>query len=167
MAFAGRDPLAGLARILPPDASLLSAGGPLGAADGRPMTAAERAEWDTSALLALHAASIARAKGTPILVFTRTGNMAALLAQQRPTRPTFAFTNNAEVLRRLALYHGVVPIALEFKATAEETFAAAMALLAARGLARAGEELVLLQSGKQSIWRSERTHIIQVRPLVA
>jgi pyruvate kinase len=162
MAFAGREPLAGLARILSPDVTLMAAGP---AADGRPMTAEERAEWDTSALLALHASAIARAKGTPILVFTRTGNMAALLAQQRPTRPTFAVTNSPEVMRRLALYHGVVPIAMEFSPNAEETFAAAMALLKTRGLMRAGEEVVVLQSGKQPIWRSERTHIIQVRPL--
>ena len=157
MAFAGRDPLAGLARILAPDASTLVQAAPPGAE--------AHAEWDTSVLLALHAAAIARAKGTPILVFTRTGNMAGLLAQQRPTRPTFAVTNNATVLRRLALYHGVVPIAMEFGASAEETFARAMALLKARGLMKAGEEVVMLQSGKQPIWRSERTHIIQIRPL--
>ena len=164
MAFAGRDPLAGLARILaPPDATIVASTGM--SVDGRPMTPEERAEWDASALMALHAAGIARAKGTPILLFTRTGNMAALLAQQRPTRPTFAVTNNDNVLRRLALYHGIVPIKMEFGTSAEETFARAMALIKARGLMRTGEEVVLLQSGKQPIWRSERTHIIQVRPL--
>ena len=157
MAFAGRDPLAGLARILAPDVSSLVAAAPPGAEAS--------SEWDTSVLLALHTAAIARAKGSPILVFTRTGNMAGLLAQQRPTRPTFAITNNATVLRRLALYHGVVPIAMEFGASAEETFARAMALLKTRGLMQAGEEVVMLQSGKQPIWRSERTHVIQIRPI--
>ncbi len=162
MAFAGREPLAGLARILAPDNAAIVAGP---SADGRPMSEEERREWDTSALLALHAAAIARAKGTPILVFTRSGNMAALLAQQRPTRPTFAVTNNAEVLNRLALYHGVVPLSLEFSDNAEETFTRAMQLLKAKGLMRAGEEVVIIQTGKQSIWRTTRQHTIQIRPL--
>ncbi len=160
MAFAGRDPLAGLARILAPDVSTITSSS---APDGRPMSAEERAEWDTSALLALHAAAIARAKGTPILVFTRSGNMAALLAQQRPTRPTFAITDNADVLRRLALYHGIIPIAMEFTSSAEETFARAMSVIKERNLMRAGEEVVVLQSGKAPIWRQRCTHTIQVR----
>jgi pyruvate kinase len=54
---------------------------------------------------------------------------------------------------------------MEFGASAEETFARAMALLKTRGLMQAGEEVVMLQSGKQPIWRSERTHVIQIRPI--
>lgn len=146
VASVGKDPLAGLAGILAPSCDT---GG----------------VSDTSTLLALHAASIARAMQCPMLVFTRSGGMAALLAQQRPNKPVFAFTNSDVVLRRLTLYYGVIPFKMEFSNSSEETFGRAMAMLKQQRLMDSGEMLVLLQSGKNSIWRNAQDHTVKVQPL--
>ncbi len=48
--------------------------------------------------------------------------MPALLSHYRPDFPIYCFTENEDVVRRLALYHGVTPLPFTFSATAEETF---------------------------------------------
>ena len=46
-----------------------------------------------SEMFAFHATMMANTLGASILVFTRSGFMAALLSHYRPTGTTFAFTN--------------------------------------------------------------------------
>ncbi|EFJ08413.1 hypothetical protein SELMODRAFT_428921 [Selaginella moellendorffii] len=116
-----------------------------------------------SEMFAYHATMMANTLGTSILVFTRSGFMAALLSHYRPVGTVFAFTNDKKLQRRLALYHGVRPIFMEFSDDAEETFSGALGTLQNRGLIKGGEQVALVQSGKQPIWRSESTHHIQVR----
>jgi pyruvate kinase len=77
----------------------------------------------------------------------------------------FAFTNSDVVLRRLTLYYGVIPLKMEFSNSSEETFGRAMAILKQQRLMESGQMLVLLQSGKNSIWRNAQDHTVKVQPL--
>ncbi|XP_057773502.1 pyruvate kinase isozyme G, chloroplastic isoform X5 [Salvia miltiorrhiza] len=112
---------------------------------------------------ALHATEIANTLATPVIVFTRTGSMAIALSHYRPSSTIFAFTNVERVKQRLALYHGAMPIYMEFTDDVEETFSQALKLLLLKGLVSEGQYVTLVQSGAQPIWRRESTHHIQVR----
>ncbi|OIT40168.1 PREDICTED: pyruvate kinase isozyme G, chloroplastic [Nicotiana attenuata] len=114
-------------------------------------------------MFAFHSSSMANTLSTPIIVFTRTGSMAIKLSHNRPSSTVFAFTNNERVKQRLALYHGVVPIYMEFSSDAEETFSRAIKLLLSKSLVKDGQYVTLVQSGAQPIWRRHSTHHIQVR----
>ncbi|CAG2165943.1 unnamed protein product [Oppiella nova] len=116
-----------------------------------------------SEMFAFHATIMSNTLGASILVFTRSGFMAMLLSHYRPVGTTFAFTNDKRVQQRLALYHGVRALYLEFHSDAEETFTEAINILLTRGMVKPGEDVALVQSGRQPIWRSESTHHIQVR----
>ncbi|KAH9302466.1 hypothetical protein KI387_014049, partial [Taxus chinensis] len=115
-----------------------------------------------SEMFAFHATMMSNTLGTSIVVFTRTGFMATLLSHYRPSGTIFAFTNEERVKQRLALYRGIKPIYLPFSDDAEETFSKALSLLQKMGMVKKGEEIALVQSGRQPIWRSESTHHIQV-----
>ncbi|XP_044468712.1 plastidial pyruvate kinase 2 isoform X2 [Mangifera indica] len=117
----------------------------------------------TSEMFAYHATMMSNTLGTSIVVFTRTGFMAILLSHYRPSGTIFAFTNEKRIQQRLSLYQGVCPIYLEFSDDAEETFSNALRLLQNQGMVKKGEEIALVQSGRQPIWRSHSTHKIQVR----
>nr|GEZ31210.1 pyruvate kinase isozyme G, chloroplastic [Tanacetum cinerariifolium] len=80
-------------------------------------------------IFAYHAATIANTLANPIIVFTRTGSMAVILSHYRPCSTIFAFTNEKRVKQRLMLYHGVMPIYMEFSDDAEETFSRALKIL--------------------------------------
>ncbi|KAJ8568329.1 hypothetical protein K7X08_027862 [Anisodus acutangulus] len=114
-------------------------------------------------MFAFHSSTMADTLNTPIIVFTRTGSMAVILSHNRPSSTIFAFTNNERVKQRLALYHSVVPIYMEFSADAEETFSRAIKLLLNKSLVKDGQFVTLVQSGAQPIWRRHSTHHIQVR----
>ncbi|CAN6486380.1 unnamed protein product [Victoria cruziana] len=130
-------------------------------------SSATSAKGDTSAMFAYHTTTMANTLGTPVLVFTRTGSMATLLSHYRPFSTVFAFTNQERVKQRLALYHGVFPIYMEFSDDAEETFSRALSALVSHGLLKEGSQVTLVQSGTQPIWREESTHHIQVRKVQA
>lgn len=89
--------------------------------------------------------------------------MAMLLSHYRPAGTVFAFTNDKKVQSRLALYQGVRALHMTFSDDAEETFTKALSILQKRGMVKDGEEVALVQSGRQPIWRSASTHHIQVR----
>ena len=48
--------------------------------------------------------------------------MPALLSHYRPDHPIYTFVEDRAVQRRLALYHGVTAIYIDFSDSAEETF---------------------------------------------
>lgn len=54
--------------------------------------------------------------------FVLQGNMPALLSHYRPDHPIYAFTENRDIQRRLALYHGVTALYMDFLPDADETF---------------------------------------------
>lgn len=63
----------------------------------------------------------------PILVFSHTGHMPQLLSHYRPDGQIFAFTDDAVVQRRLALYHAVTAFKCEnFKGTVDDNIASAI-----------------------------------------
>ncbi|KHG23812.1 Pyruvate kinase isozyme G, chloroplastic [Gossypium arboreum] len=115
-----------------------------------------------SEMFAYHATMMSNTLGISTVVFTRTGFMAILLSHYRPSGTIFAFTNEKRIQQRLALYQGVCPIYMEFSDDAEETFKNALELLQKQGMVKKGEEVALVQSGRQPIWRFQSTHNIQV-----
>lgn len=117
----------------------------------------------TSEMFAFHATMMANTLGASVLVFTRSGFMAMLLSHYRPAGITYAFTNDKRVQQRLALFHGVRALYMPFSADAEDTFNEALRMLLRRHMVQPGEDVALVQSGRQPIWRSESTHHIQVR----
>ncbi|XP_058778126.1 pyruvate kinase isozyme G, chloroplastic isoform X2 [Vicia villosa] len=114
-------------------------------------------------MFAFHATTMSNTLNTPIIVFTRTGSMAILLSHYRPNSTIFAFTNEGRIKQRLGLYHGVMPIYMQFSNDSEETFARALKLLLSKGHIQEGQYVTLVQSGAQPIWRKESIHHIQVR----
>ncbi|XP_066312249.1 pyruvate kinase isozyme G, chloroplastic-like [Miscanthus floridulus] len=118
-----------------------------------------------SEMFAYHATMMSNTLRTSIVVFTRTGFMAILLSHYRPSGTIFAFTDEERVRQRLALYQGVCPIQMEFSDVAEKTFGNALSYLLKHGMVKDGEEVALVQSGSQPIWRSQSTHNIQVRKI--
>ncbi|KDD75447.1 pyruvate kinase, partial [Helicosporidium sp. ATCC 50920] len=138
---------------------------------------AEPAEWivppsrkfhglgdaNISEMCAYHATSMANTLKTSLVVFSRKGNMPALLSHYRPDYPIFCFTENENVQRRMALLHGVVAIYMPFSERASTTFDRAILELKRRGHVRGGQILAIVQSGRQPIWRSSATHSIAVR----
>ncbi|XP_022931060.1 pyruvate kinase isozyme G, chloroplastic-like isoform X1 [Cucurbita moschata] len=114
-------------------------------------------------MFAFHATIMANTLNTPIIVFTRTGSMAILLSHYRPCSTIFAFTDDQRIKQRLVLYHGVMPIYMQFSNDAEETFSRALKFLLNKGHVVGGDNVTLVQSGAQPIWRKESTHHIQVR----
>ncbi|KAJ4911445.1 Plastidial pyruvate kinase 2 [Raphanus sativus] len=116
-----------------------------------------------SEMFAYHATMMSNTLGTSTVVFTRTGFMAILLSHYRPSGTIYAFTNEKKIQQRLALYQGVCPIYMEFSDDAEDTFTKALSTLLKQGMVKKGEEIAIVQSGSQPIWRSQSTHNIQVR----
>ncbi|KAK7380425.1 hypothetical protein VNO78_32935 [Psophocarpus tetragonolobus] len=116
-----------------------------------------------SEMFAYHATIMSNTLGTSTVVFTRTGFMAMLLSHYRPSGTIFAFTDEKRVQQRLALYQGVCPIYMKFCEDSEATFRRALDLLQEQGMVKEGEEVALVQSGRQPIWRFQSTHNIQVR----
>ncbi|KAJ8554354.1 hypothetical protein K7X08_025032 [Anisodus acutangulus] len=116
-----------------------------------------------SEMFAFHATMMSNTLGTSIVVFTRTGFMAILLSHYRPSGTIFAFTNDKKIQQRLASYQGVCPIYMEFLDCAEKTFTSALSFLQKQGMVKEGEQVALVQSGRQPIWRLQSTHNIQVR----
>ncbi|CAO2819581.1 unnamed protein product [Amaranthus hypochondriacus] len=114
-------------------------------------------------MFAFHATTMANTLGTPVIVFARTGSMAIHLSHFRPSSTIFAFTNEQRVKQRLTLYHGVMPIYMDFSDDAEETFSRALHILMRKALLKEGQHVTLVQSGAQPIWREESAHHIQVR----
>jgi pyruvate kinase len=66
-------------------------------------------------------------------------------------------------MRHLALYHGVVPIFMEFLDSAEDSIDAALRELVRRGHLSRNRLVAIVQSGRVPIWRKRHQHAIQVR----
>ncbi|MCE9519441.1 MAG: pyruvate kinase [Verrucomicrobia bacterium] len=83
--------------------------------------------------------------GSKLLVFTKGGVTAHLLAHQRPeSAPIFAFTPKLNVSRTLMTARGVFPFVMDFAAKPSTTIEAALQILRKRGLVVAGDPIVIL-----------------------
>jgi len=98
--------------------------------------------------LAQAAAALAAADPSvhAIVCFTRTGRTARLLSAIRPGVPIVAFSPDPQVLRRLALAHGVVGRTSVAPADAPHRLEALAAMLRTEGLLSAGAAAVLIAS---------------------
>ena len=54
--------------------------------------------------------------------------MPALLSHYRPDHSTYMFTDDPAVQRRMALYHGITPLHINFKESADATFEECVAI---------------------------------------
>ncbi len=80
-----------------------------------------------------------------LVVFTRYGRMARYVSNLRPHRaPIFAFTENDEVYRQLAICWGTFPIRIDFADDANGTIATAEKVLKKNKLAAPGNRLVII-----------------------
>ena len=79
-----------------------------------------------------------------IVAFTTTGATALRIARQRPECGILGLTPSEETARRLALAWGVHPLVCEPTFTMTETVARATSLASRAGLARRGEEIVVV-----------------------
>ena len=82
-----------------------------------------------------------------LLVFTRRGQMAAMLSALRPHRsPIFAFSGSEPTLRQLRLHWGVEPYHLEFHSDPEIMVGKALEILAGQGKVQKGDKLVVVSN---------------------
>jgi pyruvate kinase len=78
-----------------------------------------------------------------VAVATETGATARQVSRSRPQRPVVAAAQRPRVLQQLALEWAVVPVAVEQAASIEEGWTAIVGEVRARGLAAAGDTIVL------------------------
>ncbi|MEK7848336.1 MAG: pyruvate kinase, partial [Chloroflexota bacterium] len=95
-----------------------------------------------------HAACLtARELGSrAIVVLTRSGTTARLVSRNRPQAPIIALAGTTALARQLALWWGVSPLVMEFSLSTEATLASMEEALLNRGLARPGDEIVVVGS---------------------
>ena len=85
-----------------------------------------------------------RALDAPAVVtFTRSGFTARVVSSRRPPVPILAVTDRAKVYRQLALCWGIVPILARGESTYEGMWERAAAELRERGIAAAGDRVVV------------------------
>mmetsp|Transcript_27374 Transcript_27374/g.37758 ORF Transcript_27374/g.37758 Transcript_27374/m.37758 type:complete len:626 (-) Transcript_27374:219-2096(-) len=111
-------------------------------------------------LFAYNATNMSNVIEVPILLFTRSGFMAALISHFRPRKTVFAFTNNAAVQRRMSLYRGIMALRQEITSNKEETLNEALETLKSMGHIKSGDEICIIQAGLNTIWRKNDTKSI-------
>jgi len=124
------------------------------------------AETSVSEMFAFHATTMANTLGCPILVFSRYGNMPALLSHYRPDHHIFAFCDREDVTRRLSLYNGVRASIFTLGEDPDETIDRALRDLVDRGELAPSDRICVVRGGRRPLWRSNATHAIQVRAAV-
>ena len=78
-----------------------------------------------------------------IVVFTKSGFSARIVAARRPGVPIVVLTDQARTYRQMALVWGVVPVLVPHCDTYEQMTALARKALVERGLATAGDRLII------------------------
>lgn len=84
-----------------------------------------------------------------VVVFTRSGQTAHLVAQCRPAAPIYAFTDDAAVRRRLALYWGVQPFLTSLEGDTDTVIARVGEELAVRGVLARGDLVVIVGAARR------------------
>ncbi len=79
-----------------------------------------------------------------IVVFTRSGNSARLISNDRPRTPIIAYTPSACIYRRLALWWGIWPHCIELRGTTEELIEVVERRLLEDKLVQQGENVVIM-----------------------
>ena len=98
----------------------------------------------TEDAIAAATAAAARSLHTPlVIVFTKGGSSARVVASHRPDVPILAVTDLERTWRQLALVWGVQPALVEHAADYDEMFARAREAVARSGLARTGDRVIV------------------------
>jgi pyruvate kinase len=96
-----------------------------------------------------------------IVVFTRSGASAHLISTDRPRTPILAYTPDAHVYRRLALWWGVWPYRMDLQQTTEELMARVDQRLREDKLILPGEHVVIM--GGLPIASQARTNFVKLQ----
>ena len=96
-----------------------------------------------------------------IVVFTRTGLSAQLISKERPGVPIVAYSPFQSVIRRLALWWGIIPRYNELTGTIEQRIATADKALRESGMAQMGDDVVIM-GGMPSIGPT-RTNFVKLQ----
>jgi pyruvate kinase len=95
---------------------------------------------------AIAAATVAAARmiATPlVIVLTKSGFSARIIASHRPGVPILAVTHDARTYRQLALVWGVIPHLVEYAGTYDAMVALARAAVLEKGLAQPGDRVLV------------------------
>ncbi len=98
-----------------------------------------------------------------IVVFTRSGNSARLISNDRPRVPILAYTPSEHVYHQLALWWGVWPHLISMQGTTENLIALVEKCLLEDGLAHPGEYVVIM--GGLPIASQARTNFVKLHCL--
>jgi pyruvate kinase len=98
----------------------------------------------TEQAIAAAATSAVRSLGAPaLIVFTKSGFSARIVASYRPNVPILVLTDQARTYRQLALVWGVIPIQVKHCGTYEDMVKLALAAVREQGLANQGDRVVV------------------------
>ena len=120
----------------------------VGAADRSPRDERMRRERpgavSTEEAIAAATTAAVRMLGTPVvIVFTKTGFTARIVASHRPDVPILALTDEPRTFRQLALIWGVIPELVPHCESYEEMARLANAAVVRRGLASEGDRVIV------------------------
>ena len=98
----------------------------------------------TEETIAAATATAVRLLGAPlVVVFTKSGFSARIVASQRPGVPIVVLTDRERTYQQLALVWGVIPILVPPSETYAEMYAKARVAVLERGLAREGDRVIV------------------------
>ena len=98
----------------------------------------------TEQAIAAAATSAVRSLGAPaLIVFTKSGFSARIIASHRPNVPILVLTDQERTYRQLALVWGVVPCLVQHCATYQDMVTLALQQVREHGLARDGDRVVV------------------------
>jgi pyruvate kinase len=95
-----------------------------------------------------------------ILVLTRSGRTAHLVARERPSVPILAVSNNDLVRRQLALLWGVQPFLLRYRSNTDAMLDDTQRFLVARGVLSPGDRIVV--TGAAPVTARSRTNFVKL-----
>jgi len=106
--------------------------------------AAAPTSLSTEMAIAAAATSAVRSLGAPcLIVFTKSGFSARIVASHRPGVPILVVTDSERTYRQLALVWGVVPCLVPHCGTYWDMVVVALDAVRARGMAREGDRVVV------------------------
>jgi pyruvate kinase len=98
-----------------------------------------------------------------IIAFTESGTTALRCSKARPAVPVIAASPHPEVLRRAALYSGVVPLLVSPGRDTDEMVANATAAAVKSGFVREGDRVVIVAG--VPVGRTGQTNLLKVETI--
>ncbi|HET7421417.1 MAG TPA: pyruvate kinase [Candidatus Dormibacteraeota bacterium] len=135
------------------------------AAQKHPAYARTRQIWrepgQVGSAIAHAAAATATELGAKVIIaFTESGTTALRVSKARPSMPVIAASPHAEVLRRTALYSGVVPLLVRQGTDTDDMIALASQAALGSGMVRPGDRVVVVAG--VPVGRTGQTNLLKV-----